>query len=67
MLTPDELEVREILARGMRVTDIMKAKFGADTYAPEKVRLRALSQVTTMIRHINRHAKWRREKEKTVQ
>jgi len=62
-LTRDELEVRGMLARGMRPTDIMKAKFGADTYAPEKVRLRALSQVTTMIRHINRHQKWRKEQE----
>src|SRR2546425_850358 len=43
-LTKDELEVRGMLARGMRVTDIMKAKFGVDTYAPEKVRLRALSR-----------------------
>ncbi len=51
-LTKDELEVRGMLARGIRPTDIMKAKFGADTYVPEKVRLRALSQVTTMIRHL---------------
>lgn len=55
-----------MLARSMRTTNIMKAKFGVDTYAPEKVRLRALSQVTTMSRHINRHQKWRKEKEKSI-